>query len=97
MPLTAKGEKILSAMEREYGGAKKGEQVFYASKNAGKISGVDSAKDSGDAFASKLDALADSVGELRGHAHLLRVRGDDVFTGAEAIAAALKLPAIVGK
>ncbi len=40
MPLTSKGEKILSEMEGQYG-EKKGEQVFYASKNAGKISGVD--------------------------------------------------------
>jgi hypothetical protein len=40
MPLTAKGEKILSAMQEEYG-EEKGEQVFYASKNAGKITGVD--------------------------------------------------------
>lgn len=40
MPLTAKGEKIKSAMEREYGPGK-GERVFYASKNAGTISGVD--------------------------------------------------------
>lgn len=43
MPLTEKGEKILSAMEKSYGSKKKGEEVFYASKNAGKISGVDSA------------------------------------------------------
>lgn len=41
MPLTQKGNEILNNMEKEYG-AKKGEQVFYASKNAGKISGVDS-------------------------------------------------------
>jgi hypothetical protein len=40
MPLTAKGEKIKAAMQQEYG-EKKGEEVFYASKNAGKISGVD--------------------------------------------------------
>jgi hypothetical protein len=40
MPLTDKGEKIESHMEAEYG-AKKGEQVFYASRNAGTISGVD--------------------------------------------------------
>jgi hypothetical protein len=40
MPLTAKGEKIESAMKKEYG-AKKGESVFYASKNAGTIGGVD--------------------------------------------------------
>lgn len=41
MPLTSKGEKIEANMQREYGPSK-GEQVFYASKNAGKISGVDS-------------------------------------------------------
>ena len=41
MPLTEKGQEIKKSMEQEYG-AKKGEQVFYASKNAGKITGVDS-------------------------------------------------------
>lgn len=41
MPLTAKGEKIEAAMEKQYG-AKKGESVFYASRNAGTITGVDS-------------------------------------------------------
>ena len=40
MPLTEKGRKIMSSMKRTYGG-KKGEQVFYASANAGKISGVE--------------------------------------------------------
>ena len=40
MPLTDKGEKIKKAMQQEYG-AKKGESVFYASKNAGKIKGVE--------------------------------------------------------
>ena len=40
MPLTQKGEKIEKAMEREYGG-KKGESVFYASRNKGTIKGVD--------------------------------------------------------
>lgn len=43
MPLTKKGKKIKSAMTKEYG-SKKGEKVFYASKNAGKISGVDKSK-----------------------------------------------------
>lgn len=41
MPLTAKGREILAGMEKEYG-AKKGESVFYASKNKGTIGGVDS-------------------------------------------------------
>ena len=40
MPLTEKGEKIKGAMEKTYG-PKEGERVFYASKNAGKITGVD--------------------------------------------------------
>ncbi len=40
MPLTSKGKEIMHSMEKEYG-SKKGEQVFYASKNAGKIKGVE--------------------------------------------------------
>ena len=40
MPLTKKGKKIMSAMKKEYG-TKKGEKVFYATKNKGKIKGVD--------------------------------------------------------
>jgi hypothetical protein len=40
MPLTKKGNEIMANMEKEYG-PKKDKSVFYASKNAGKISGVD--------------------------------------------------------
>ena len=43
MPITHKGKEIEHAMEKEYG-SKKGEQVFYASKNAGKIKGVEGKK-----------------------------------------------------
>lgn len=39
MPLTAKGQRIKAAMTREYGD-KKGERVFYASANSGRITGV---------------------------------------------------------
>lgn len=39
MPLTAKGRKIKAAMAKEYG-EKRGERVFYASANAGKIKNV---------------------------------------------------------
>jgi hypothetical protein len=39
MPLTSKGRKIKKNMVEEYG-EKKGTSVFYASENAGKISGV---------------------------------------------------------
>lgn len=40
MPLTSKGNKILGSMQKTYGD-KKGKQVFYASANAGKITGVE--------------------------------------------------------
>lgn len=40
MPLTEKGEKILRSMKENYG-SEKGERVFYSSKNAGTITGVD--------------------------------------------------------
>jgi hypothetical protein len=40
MPLTPKGKKIMKSMKKTYG-KKKGEQVFYASKNKGKIKNVD--------------------------------------------------------
>lgn len=43
MPLTKKGKKIVSAMKKEYG-SKKGKSVFYASKNKGKIKGVEKKK-----------------------------------------------------
>lgn len=46
MPLTEKGQKILNAMKGEYGG-KKGESVFYASRNKGTISGVDAVVSNG--------------------------------------------------
>ena len=45
MPLTKKGRKIYSAMTKPKSkggyGAKKGRKVFYASRNAGKIKGVE--------------------------------------------------------
>ena len=40
MPLTGKGQKILAAMKKEYGD-KKGESVFYASINKGKVKGAE--------------------------------------------------------
>ena len=39
MPLTTKGRKIMQKMKKTYG-AKKGEEVFYASQNKGKLSGT---------------------------------------------------------
>jgi hypothetical protein len=46
MPLTKKGKKIKGAMQDQYG-KKKGEQVFYASQNAGTISGTHKTKKRG--------------------------------------------------
>ena len=40
MPLTKKGKKIIKSMKKSYG-KKRGEQIFYATKNKGKIKGVD--------------------------------------------------------
>ena len=40
MPLTKKGKKIMAVMEAEYG-KERGQRVFYASANKGKIKGVD--------------------------------------------------------
>ena len=39
MPLTRAGKKILSSMKKQYG-VKKGKQVFYASANKKKVTGV---------------------------------------------------------
>lgn len=65
MPLTEKGKEILANMVKEYG-EEKGKEVFYASRNAEKISGVD-----GDHIMTKLDAAcakADAIvrcGDMR--------------------------------
>lgn len=40
MPLTKKGKKIMGALKEEYG-TKKSESIFYAMRNAGKITGVE--------------------------------------------------------
>lgn len=42
MPLTKKGQKIMANMKKQYGD--RAEQVFYASRNKGTISGVDVGK-----------------------------------------------------
>jgi hypothetical protein len=56
MPLTKKGHKIMAAMKEQYG-EEEGERVFYASANAGKITGVHATKDS-------ILAIADADGHL---------------------------------
>ena len=66
MPLTEKGSEIMSAMKREYGESE-GERVFYASKNAGKITGVDSAK---------LDRVSDAIVNLNDRMDRMKSRKD---------------------
>ena len=39
MPLNEKGKKIMRSMRKQYG-KKRGETIFYASKNKGTIKGV---------------------------------------------------------
>jgi hypothetical protein len=39
MPLSGKGRKIRTAMRKRYG-KKKGDQVFYATENKGRIGGL---------------------------------------------------------
>lgn len=75
MPLTSKGEEILSAMRKQYG-EKKGESVFYASKNAGKVAGVDRA--------DKLNAIADAVLNLADGVDCLSKRMDARISRSDA-------------
>jgi hypothetical protein len=56
MPLTKKGRKVMTAMEDTYGSKDKAESVFYASKNAGKLRGVDRSKEGKDVSMSKKGA-----------------------------------------
>ena len=43
MPLNEKGKKIMRSMRKQYG-KKRGETIFYASKNEGTIKGVEKRK-----------------------------------------------------
>ena len=43
MPLTKKGKKVMDAMIKKYG-KNKGTKVFYASRNKGRIKGVERGK-----------------------------------------------------
>lgn len=71
MPLTSKGAKVLSAMERQYG-AKKGKSVFYASINKGKLKGVEGKYADG----GPIDRLPDHYAEI-GSSHIEDRRGHD--------------------
>ena len=69
MPLTSKGNEIMENMKEQYGD-KKGESVFYASKNAGTITGVDSFPEVTERMGEvgRINNLGESVlGELPRH------------------------------
>ena len=52
MPLSDKGKEILKNMRSKYG-KDKGESVFYASANKGKITGIEEAKKKASSLRSK--------------------------------------------
>lgn len=60
MPLTGKGREIMHSMEETYPSKTKAEEVFYASKNAGKISGVDG-------FNEEKEREAEKEGAVKSH------------------------------
>lgn len=62
-PLTKKGEKILAAMKKAYG-EEKGEQIFYAARNKGKISGVDKKTKDDNLPADYLDKLEKEIRDI---------------------------------
>ena len=87
MPLTSKGEEVLAAMRNEYG-SEEGERVFYAARNAGTISGVDSDEVPPMAV---MDNMAEQINSLGQEAKRLVERmdaswKDTVKTAAPAIA-----------
>lgn len=89
MPLTGKGEKILSNLEKEYGD-KKAKEVLYAGKNKGTFAGIDSDKPKHwrerldsvltacDGLLSRIDALectrSDTIG-INGKAYTVKTDG----------------------
>jgi hypothetical protein len=82
-PLTSKGNKIMSAMTKQYG-PEKGKQVFYASRNAGKISGVDAEYPppirNGDYVVHKKSQNRGVVENLRPNGHFdIRISGHDIL------------------
>jgi len=96
VPLTTKGEHILKSMEGTYG-KEKAEQVLYASKNAGTISGIDAIADACHRVADqvetlhrRMDAYADRQSRkdaTRAYEHEMTIRYSGDFDMAELIRA----------
>lgn len=65
MPLNEKGKKILASMKKQYG-TKKGESVFYAMENSGKLTKVVKARGGMDASKSDFGVSTPSPGDTGG-------------------------------
>src|SRR5215471_4053429 len=65
MQLTPKGEKIMSGMKEQYG-PDKAKEVFYASKNKGTITGVDSRSRDAGQYPSETDITPERQNDLLG-------------------------------
>ena len=61
MPLTAKGETIKAALQKEYG-TEKGERVLYAGKNKGTFKGIDD--DEAGAILDAVKTICDGITRL---------------------------------
>jgi hypothetical protein len=75
MPLTEKGQKIKRQMVSQYG-PEKGEEVFYASKNKGKITGVDDAKTDDNQHMGFTEGFAEPIKKLVSQTDDLMARMD---------------------
>jgi hypothetical protein len=64
MPLTDNGEKILASMKKTYPTDEKAKSVLYASKNAGKISGIDNIQGRFNEIVSRVHAIARDAKKL---------------------------------
>ena len=65
MPLNSKGKKIKTAMEKQYG-KKKGQSVFYAMENSGKLKNILKAKGGKDASRADFGGSNPSPGDTGG-------------------------------
>jgi hypothetical protein len=79
MPLTEKGHEIMANMKKQYG-EEKGKEVFYASKNAGKISGVDDMNGGSEGIKTYTEP---NVGKLSGDAEHCEPAPDKPVKDAE--------------
>src|SRR5210317_275097 len=74
MPLTAKGKKLKKKFEKQYG-KKKGQSVFYAMENSGKLKKVVKARGGMDASRSDFGGGSKSSGGGQGRDRDFQQRG----------------------